>query len=95
MKVVRTVTFEMNMEAQTIGDIWGISDKRAEVLREKVIEKVKKVKTWHELYRWIFEEFDGNEAMYLYGFVNYVWGYDDGKNEAVLQFIEALGGEGA
>ena len=90
MRFIKTLTIELNDEGKYIGDIWGIKEERAEELQEMLAGWIKQSSKWSELYKRIFSELDGNEAIYTFGMLNYLWGHEDGKAEAMAEIITTM-----
>ena len=94
MRFIKTLTIEIHEDAQTIGQIWDISEERAEELKELLAQWIAESNKWSEIYKRIFKELDGNEAIFIFGLLNYLWGEQDGQNEALRAIAERIGFEG-
>jgi len=92
MKKIKTFTFEVETDKLEVGPALKISEKDSKKLWERAMKAVKGAETTGELIAALFEEFDGNEFLYVYGFMWYSYGKESGIKETLNSMVEQMTG---
>ena len=93
MKLIGSISYELETDAKTMGELYGITDERAKEITDDLEAQAKAKKTLIELYKHVLENYSGNEALYALMYIEFLHGYNEGREQGIREAVMGILGE--